>query len=93
MKFLELLEYLTHNLQVPLFAQPLLLHHAAEVGIPLFRLRPLLVGQFKAAQVFGSHPVGIQAVCPEQVLHLPHVEQVFGAVRLSELVSYRHGVY
>ena len=65
-------------------------HHLQQIFVPLHQLSPLGVVQM----VLADHPfrqgIDIQPVGTQQILHLPHVEQVFGYIRLPQVTSYEH---
>ena len=78
------------DLQVPVLFDAFRAHHLAQVGIPLFHLLALVVGQVEFRQVVRPQAVDVASVGAEQVFHLPHVQQEFCTVRIFQTVGDEH---
>ncbi len=72
---------------MPALGFPLRAHHFAEIGVPLFELLLRFARELELGEVVFAQPVEIAAIGPDDVLHLPHVEEIFRAIIFSEGVS------
>ena len=83
-QFAQLLHHQFVDLQMSALAASLLVHHPHQVAQPVGHFLLLLFVVVEAADVFSSKPPQIAVVGPDDVFHLPLVEQVFGDVVLSQ---------
>lgn len=89
----QLFQFLQHvaiDLQVSLPAHSLAHHHFAKVCIPSCHLLSGGFVGFELWQILCRHSFGVAIETTQQVLHLPHVEQIFRSVLLSQLVCNQH---
>ena len=75
---------------MPALGFPLRAHHFAEIRVPLLELLLRFARELELGEVVFTQPVDIAAVGPDDVLHLPHVEEIFCAIIFSESVGYKH---
>lgn len=90
MQLREVLDDVAVDLQVSLLDHPLGAHHVAQVAVPLLERRPLVFGI--AVDDLRAQAVDVAPVGAYQVLHLPHVQQIFGNVLLFQLFGNIHVV-
>ena len=75
---------------MPTLGFPLRAHHFAEIRVPLFELLLRFSRELELGEVVFAQTVEVTAVGPDDVLHLPHVEEIFSAIIFSESVGYKH---
>ena len=78
------------NLHVSLFQHSLLLHHVNQVFIPAGQFLLLLVGSRIRLDDILADAFHVAAVGTNQVLHLPHIQQVFGDILFFKLLRNIH---
>ena len=82
-QFFQLLHHHAVNLQMSAFAQSLAVHHADEVAKPVGLVLFLFVGVLKLVDILLSNACQRTVVGTYDVLHLPHIQQIFGNAFLS----------
>ena len=85
-QFGEVLQHDFVDLQMTFFAQPFAIHHGDEVAKPVCQFLLLFLRVVEPADIFAADTCQTAPVCPYDVLHLPHIEQVFGNIFLAKFL-------
>ena len=70
-------------LQMSLLTTTFLIHHAYQIAEPVGLLFFLFVGIVESLDILALNALQRAVECSHRVLHLPHIEQIFGNVCLS----------
>ena len=81
-QFLQLLHHDLVDLQMTAQATALLVHHPDQVAIPVGHLLLLFIGIVKPVDILPSDPTQRAVVGPQQIFHLPHIQQVLRNILL-----------
>ena len=93
MEFREGLHHIEVNLEVTALDFSLRTHHFAEIGVPLFQLLLSITRELELGKVVFAQTIEIATICADDILHLPHVEEIFCAIIVSESVGYKHDLW
>ena len=92
-EFCERLHHIEVNLEVSALHLVFRSHHFAEIGVPLFQFLSSITRKLELAEVVFAQTIEITTICTEDVFHLPHVEEIFCAIMVSESVGYKHDLW
>ena len=87
---IELDDYVAVDLQVAFGGHFFAAHHVDKRLVPFSHLVVLLGGQVHWGDNVVVNPLYVKGISADDVLDLPHVEEVFGDVVAAFLRSYNH---
>ena len=90
MQLRQLVHHVLHHLHMPALRHLLFPHHLDQVVIPIADLLPCRVIPPELAHHVPVHQLNIHLHRPQHILHLPHIQDIFGHITLSLLACYQH---